>query len=113
MSARKKVVPTTWGAYLELIAPAADVTQVQFADRVLETGIEERFNQTTVSNWRRGVYSPPRATTVNAVALAFGREPLEALVAAGHVDINWVTKSLSSRALNTLKKIGFEPTSKK
>ena len=110
---RKKVVRPEWREYLNLIAPASDITQVQFVDRVLE-GRDDviSLDQTTVSNWRRGTYSPPRAPVITAVAEAFGREPLEALVAAGHVDVDWVTKSLSRHALTTLAKIGVVPTGK-
>lgn len=108
---RKKVVRPQWRKYLNLIAPASDFTQMQFVDRVLEGRDDDvNLDQTTVSNWRRGTYSPPRSMVIAAVAEAFGREPLEALVAAGHIEIDWVTRSLSKDALVILAKIGIEPS---
>lgn len=110
--ARKKVVRPEWREYLNVIAPVADVRQVQFVERVLDKHEDVSLDQTTVSNWRRGLYSPPRSAVIVAVAEAFDREPLEALVAAGLVDIDWVTKSLSRDGLRVLKEIGIEPTAK-
>ncbi len=111
---RNKVIPQEWREYLELIAPARWVTQNQFVATVLQGAHEDiKLDQTTVSHWRRGTIVPPRGTIVSAVGVAFKREPLEALVAAGIVDIDWVVDSLSSNALATLKKIGITPTKKK
>lgn len=111
-AAKALPVPAEWRAYMDLIAPREDFTQEEIADRMNERGTMN-VEQSTISKWRRGTYGPARTFIAASFAEAFGREPLEALVAAGLLDINWVAESLSPGSLATLKKIGIAPKAKR
>ena len=68
-------VPETWPQYLRRISGSA--TQAQIADRI---GI----GRLSVCNWLHGK-TRPKAETVMVVARAYGRSPIEALIAASYL----------------------------
>lgn len=65
----------TWWRYV--VTVTGDVSQKEIANA---TGID----QSSISRWQRGT-STPRAEAVVALARAYGRSPVEALVAAGYL----------------------------
>jgi transcriptional regulator with XRE-family HTH domain len=65
----------TWWRYV--VTVTGDVAQKEIANA---TGID----QSSISRWQRGT-STPRAEAVVALARAYGRSPVEALVAAGYL----------------------------
>ena len=64
-----------WWRYV--VTVTGNVAQKEIADA---TGID----QSSISRWQRGT-STPRAEVVVALARAYGRPPIEALVAAGYL----------------------------
>jgi transcriptional regulator with XRE-family HTH domain len=64
-----------WWRYVATVT--GNVAQKEIADA---TGID----QSSISRWQRGT-STPRAEVVVALARAYGRSPVEALVAAGYL----------------------------
>lgn len=73
------VVPeATWWQYV--LTVTGDATQKDIASA---TGID----QSSISRWQRGA-NTPRAEAVVAFARAYGRPPVEALVAAGYLSSN-------------------------
>jgi transcriptional regulator with XRE-family HTH domain len=69
-------VEVSWWSYV--VTVTGDATQKDIASA---TGID----QSSISRWQRGT-NTPRAEAVVAIARAYGRSPVEALVAAGYVD---------------------------
>ena len=68
----------SWSAYVRRVA--GGLTQVQIAEK---TGLA----QTNVGRWLRGDPGAPKAESVIAFAKSFGQPPVEALVAAGYLDV--------------------------
>lgn len=87
----------TWMAYLATIAPYT-------ADNAIakKTGVQ----QSMMSKWRHGQASPG-LKMVTAVATAYGRNPVEAYVAAGLIDLDLVIKSLRMDSILLLRELGF------
>jgi transcriptional regulator with XRE-family HTH domain len=82
-SARKvpysdQVTEVSWWRYVGTVT--GDATQKDIA---VATGID----QSSISRWQRGS-NAPRAEAVVALARAYGRSPVEALVAAGYLSEN-------------------------
>lgn len=91
-----------WVAYLDVIAPFMSDNAIS-----KKSGVE----QTVVSKWRRGVASPG-LKAVTKIAGAFGRNPVEAYVAAQLIEIDLVAGSLRQNSLQLLAEIGITPTGK-
>ena len=72
---RALTAPETWPQYIRRIS--GGLTQAQIAERI---GI----GRLSVCNWLLGK-TQPKAETVISVARAFGRSPVEALVAASYL----------------------------
>lgn len=68
----------TWAQYVRRIA--GTLTQTQIAEK---TGVA----QTNVGRWLRGDPGMPKADSVVAFARAFKQPPVEALVAAGYLNV--------------------------
>ena len=68
----------SWPAYVRRVA--GGLTQVQIAQK---TGLA----QTNIGRWLRGDPGAPKADSVIAFAKSFGQPPVEALVAAGYLDV--------------------------
>jgi transcriptional regulator with XRE-family HTH domain len=69
-------VEDDWSAYVRRVV--GDMNQLDIAAR---TGLA----QTNVGRWLRGAPGQPRAESAVQFARTFGREPLEALIAAGYL----------------------------
>jgi len=83
------VVPVaeTWPEYVRRISGRA--TQAQIAERI---GI----GRLSVCNWLHGK-TRPKAETVITVARAFGRPPVEALLAAGYLRADEIDRPVEVR----------------
>ena len=84
-------VAETWPQYLRRISGAA--TQAQIADRI---GI----GRLSVCNWLHGK-TRPKAETVMVVARAYGRSPIEALIAASYLRAEEVRLPIERRSSPT------------
>jgi transcriptional regulator with XRE-family HTH domain len=90
----------TWWRYVVLLT--GDAAQKDIA---AATGID----QSSISRWQRGT-NTPRAEAVVALARAYGRSPVEALVAAGYlssselgvVELTTLTGDLSRVSIDSL-----------
>lgn len=78
----------TWPEYLRRIARGQ--TQTQIAARI---GIA----RLSVCNWMHGK-TRPKAETVIAVARSYQRSPIEALLAAGYLDLAEIGMAIEARA---------------
>ena len=95
-----QVGDATWWRYVVLLTGDAAQKDVAAA-----TGID----QSSISRWQRGT-STPRAEAVVALARAYGRSPVEALVAAGYlssdelgvVELTTLTGDLSRVSIDSL-----------
>jgi transcriptional regulator with XRE-family HTH domain len=90
----------TWWPYV--LTVTGNATQKDIA---AATGID----QSSISRWQRGT-NTPRAEAVVALARAYGRSPVEALVAAGYlssselgvVEMTTLTGDLSGASIDSL-----------
>ena len=90
----------TWWRYVALLTGDAPQKDIAAA-----TGID----QSSISRWQRGTITP-RAEAVVALARAYGRSPVEALVAAGYltsdelgvVELTTLTGDLSKVSIDSL-----------
>lgn len=80
-------VAETWPEYVRRISGRA--TQAQIAERI---GI----GRLSVCNWLHGK-TRPKAETVITVARAFGRPPVEALLAAGYLRADEIDRPVEVR----------------
>lgn len=85
-----------WAAYVRRIT--GDTTQKEIADR---TGV----NQTTISRWLRATNDPSHAGNVAALAIEYGRNPLEAFVAAGLLELDVALRGLDQDSLDLLAEV--------
>ena len=69
----------TWSAYVR--RTSGGLTQVQIAEK---TGLA----QTNVGRWLRGDPGLPKADSVIHFAKSFGQPAVEALIAAGYLDVD-------------------------
>jgi transcriptional regulator with XRE-family HTH domain len=91
---------TTWWPYVVTVTGNAAQKDIASA-----TGID----QSSISRWQRGT-NTPRAEAVVALARAYGRSPVEALVAAGYlsstelgvVELTTLTGDLSGASIDSL-----------
>jgi len=94
------VTQATWWQYVATITGNAAQKEIAAA-----TGID----QSSISRWQRGAITP-RAEAVVALARAYGRSPVEALVAAGYlssdelgvVELTTLTGDLTSASIDSL-----------
>jgi transcriptional regulator with XRE-family HTH domain len=94
------VAQATWWRYVMTVT--GDAAQKEIA---AATGID----QSSISRWQRGT-NTPRAEAVVALARAYGRSPVEALVAAGYlsatelgvVEMTTLTGDLSGASIDSL-----------
>jgi transcriptional regulator with XRE-family HTH domain len=94
------VAQATWWRYV--LTVTGNVAQKDIA---AATGID----QSSISRWQRGT-NTPRAEAVVALARAYGRSPVEALVAAGYlsptelgvVELTTLTGDLSRASIDSL-----------
>jgi transcriptional regulator with XRE-family HTH domain len=94
------VAQATWWRYV--LTVTGNATQKDIA---AATGID----QSSISRWQRGA-NTPRAEAVVALARAYGRSPVEALVAAGYlssselgvVELTTLTGDLTSVSIDSL-----------
>jgi transcriptional regulator with XRE-family HTH domain len=94
------VAQASWWRYVETVTGNAAQKDIAAA-----TGID----QSSISRWQRGTNSP-RAEAVVALARAYGRSPVEALVAAdylssdelGVVELTTLTGDLSGASIDSL-----------
>jgi transcriptional regulator with XRE-family HTH domain len=94
------VAQVSWWQYV--VTVTANATQKEIA---AATGID----QSSISRWQRGTNNP-RAEAVVALARAYGRSPVEALVAAGYlssdelgvVEMTTLTGDLRSASIDSL-----------
>jgi transcriptional regulator with XRE-family HTH domain len=94
------VAQATWWPYV--LTVTGNATQKDIA---AATGID----QSSISRWQRGS-NTPRAEAVVALARAYGRSPVEALVAAGYlssselgvVEMTTLTGDLSGASIDSL-----------
>ena len=84
-----------WSAYV--VHLAEDRTQGRVAEMVGGT-----TNQTTVGRWLSGAKVPTDAATAAQFARAFGRNPLEAFVAAGMLEESEAGRGLSDESRRLL-----------
>jgi transcriptional regulator with XRE-family HTH domain len=78
MQYAEPVAQATWWRYVATVTGNASQKDIATA-----TGID----QSSISRWQRGTITP-RAEAVVALARAYGRSPVEALVAAGYLSSN-------------------------
>jgi transcriptional regulator with XRE-family HTH domain len=89
-----------WWRYVQTVTDSAAQKDIAAA-----TGID----QSSISRWQRGT-NTPRAEAVVALARAYGRSPVEALVAAGYlssselgvVEMTTLTGDLSGASIDSL-----------
>lgn len=94
------VAQATWWRYVLAVTGHAAQKKIAAA-----TGID----QSSISRWQRGT-NTPRAEAVVALARAYGRSPVEALVAAGYlsptelgvVELTTLTGDLSGASIDSL-----------
>jgi transcriptional regulator with XRE-family HTH domain len=94
------VTEVSWWRYVGTVT--GDATQKDIA---VATGID----QSSISRWQRGS-NTPRAEAVVALARAYGRSPVEALVAAGYlssdelgvVELTTLTGDLTGASIDSL-----------
>jgi transcriptional regulator with XRE-family HTH domain len=94
------VAPVSWWQYVVTVTGNAAQKEIAVA-----TGID----QSSISRWQRGTNNP-RAEAVVALARAYGRSPVEALVAAGYlasdelgvVELTTLTGDLRSASVDSL-----------
>jgi len=94
------VAEATWWRYVLTVTGNASQKDIAAA-----TGID----QSSISRWQRGT-NTPRAEAVVALARAYGRSPVEALVAAGYlsdgelgvVELTTLTGDLTSVSIDSL-----------
>jgi transcriptional regulator with XRE-family HTH domain len=94
------VAQATWWRYVLTVTGNAAQKDIAAA-----TGID----QSSISRWQRGTITP-RAEAVVALARAYGRSPVEALVAAGYlsptelgvVEMTTLTGDLSRASIDSL-----------
>ena len=94
------VTQLTWWQYV--VTVTGNAAQKDVADA---SGID----QSSISRWQRGVITP-RAEAVVALARAYGRSPVEALVAAGYlssdevgvVELTTLTGDLTAVSIDSL-----------
>ena len=86
----------TWQAYVLRI-----MAQDEQADAAERVGV----SQATVSRWRAGRYVPTEAAVVASFARAYGRNPLEAFVAAGMLTEREAGRALSESSRRLLSVI--------
>jgi len=67
---------------------------------------EAGVSPSAVSRWLTGRTQPTDAGNVAALALAYGRSPVEAFVAAGLLDVNDASRGLSEEELSLLADVG-------
>ena len=95
-----RVTQATWWRYVVTVTGNAAQKDIAAA-----TGID----QSSISRWQRGT-NTPRAEAVIALARAYGRSPVEALVAAGYlssselgvVELTTLTGDLSRASIDLL-----------
>jgi transcriptional regulator with XRE-family HTH domain len=95
-----RVVRVSWWQYV--VTVTGNVAQKEIATA---TGID----QSSISRWQRGT-NTPRAEAVVALARAYGRSPVEALVAAGYlssdelgvVELTTLTGDLRGASIDSL-----------
>lgn len=87
----------TWSAYVRLLA--GDEPQSRIGERA---GV----NQTTASHWLRGRVAPKTASAA-AFAVSFGRNPIEAFIAAGLLDLEHGAAALGADELALLADLGI------
>ncbi len=95
-----RVAEVTWWRYVVTVTGNAPQKDIATA-----TGID----QSSISRWQRGANSP-RAEAVVALARAYGRSPVEALVAAGYlsssevgvVELTTLTGDLTTVSIDSL-----------
>jgi transcriptional regulator with XRE-family HTH domain len=95
-----RVAEATWWQYVVTVTGNAAQKDIAAA-----TGID----QSSISRWQRGT-NTPRADAVVALARAYGRSPVEALVAAGYlssselgvVELTTLTGDLTGAAIDSL-----------
>ncbi|MDP9166236.1 MAG: helix-turn-helix domain-containing protein [Actinomycetota bacterium] len=91
---------TTWGKYVGTVT--GNATQKDIA---ATTGLD----QSSISRWQNGSHTP-RAEAVVCLARAYGRSPVEALVAAGYlnsdelgvVELTTITGDLTGASIDSL-----------
>src|ERR1700676_338103 len=96
----ERVAEATWWRYVVTVTGNAAQKDIATA-----TGID----QSSISRWQRGT-NTPRAEAVVALARAYGRSPVEALVAAGYlssselgvVELTTLTGDLSGVSVDSL-----------
>jgi transcriptional regulator with XRE-family HTH domain len=95
-----RVTQATWWQYVATITGNAAQKEIAAA-----TGID----QSSISRWQRGAITP-RAEAVVSLARAYGRSPVEALVAAGYlssdelgvVELTTLTGDLTGASIDSL-----------
>lgn len=86
-----------WAAYLEAVS--GEDTQTDIANRL---GIA----QSTVSRWLDGRTVPTNSAVVAKFAQVYGRNPIEAMVAAGMLDLITAGAALTDDDRKFLRRVG-------
>lgn len=91
---------SNWADYIKGIT--GDARQEEVAVRV---GVK----QSTVSRWLRGQTIPGDTAVVALLAQEYGRNPVEAFIAAGMLDLDdWTDGALASDSVALLIELGIE-----
>lgn len=91
-----------WPAYLEAVAGTTSRKDIA---RAISEVTPRPVAPSTISNWFGGKHQPTNAAHVAAVALAYGRSPLEAFVAARLLDIETAAAGLDAESLSLLARL--------
>lgn len=92
--------PNHWPAYVQALRVETGLSQTEFAARALG----KKSQQGKISRWESGEGNPPdRAADVAAFARALDRNPLEAFVAAGMLEIDEAGRGLETDSRELLK----------
>lgn len=90
-----------WSAYVRTVADGEE--QAAIAERAA-------VSQGTVSRWLSGRYIPDKAAPVVGFARAYGREVLEALVAAQMLTLDEASRGLSDSGCALLERLAADVT---
>lgn len=88
-----------WSEYVKLVV--RDEPQAVVRERL-------GMSQSTASRWMSGTYSPSDAATIAHFARTYGRNPLEAFVVAGVLEMDQVLPALNDDAVHLLAELGFQ-----
>ena len=76
----------SWAEYVARVTRDLSQTQV---------GLVSGISQSTIGRWKRGGIDAPRVEVVVSFARTLGRNPIEALIAAGYVTAEEANASVS------------------